>query len=86
MASATLKLFASLGDYLPSNAKDNAVQIPVPEADDATITSVLMMMKVPMEKCHLVLVNGIFVSPSARADHAIKDGDTLAVWPPVAGG
>ena len=86
MASATIKLFASLGDYLPPDAKDNAAEISVPADGDATITSVLTMMKVPMEKCHLVLVNGIFVSPSARAGHAIKDGDTLAVWPPVAGG
>jgi sulfur carrier protein ThiS len=39
-----------------------------------------------MEKCHLVLVNGIFVSPSARANTRIGEGDTLAVWPPVAGG
>jgi sulfur carrier protein ThiS len=33
-----------------------------------------------------VLVNGIFVPPSQRQAKALSDGDTLAVWPPVAGG
>ena len=34
----------------------------------------------------LVLVNGIFVSPSQRAETQVSDGDTIAAWPPVAGG
>ena len=85
MANATVKLFASLAEYLPPQAKNNAVQIEVPNGE-VTISSTLAALKVPPEKCHLVLVNGIFVSPSARPNHAIKDGDTIAVWPPVAGG
>jgi sulfur carrier protein ThiS len=85
MAQATVKLFASLSEYLPSNARENATEIAVP-AEGTTIAETLAALKVPMEKCHLVLVNGIFVSPSARANTRIGEGDTLAVWPPVAGG
>ncbi len=85
MAQATVKLFASLSDYLPPDAKANATAIALP-ADGVTIQETLAQLKVPAEKCHLVLVNGIFVSPSARDSTLIQDGDTLAVWPPVAGG
>ena len=84
MAQATVKLFASLSDFLPPGAKDNAIKRPI--AESSTIASTLAELHVPKERCHLVLLNGIFISPSARADCSIKDGDTIAVWPPVAGG
>lgn len=85
MTNATLKLYASLGDYLPPSAKKNAVKIQL-EDGEATVTAALAKFKVPMEKCHLVLINGIFVPPSQRASHAVNEGDTIAAWPPVAGG
>ena len=81
---ATVKLYASLMAYLPAGAKDQSVQVPLEQ--DATIGAMLAAMRVPQEKCHLVLVNGIFVPPGARATQRLNDGDTLAVWPPVAGG
>lgn len=81
---ATLKLYASLMTYLPADAKDQSVQVPL--GQNATIGEMLAALRVPQEKCHLVLVNGVFVPPSARATQCLKDGDTLAVWPPVAGG
>lgn len=85
MGHATVKLFASLSVYLPPDSKENATRIALP-ADGTTIASTLGKLGVPMEKCHLVLVNGIFVSPSERSRTTIEDGDTLAAWPPVAGG
>jgi len=41
---------------------------------------------VPAEHCHLVLVNGVFISPSERGSRRLSEGDHLAIWPPVAGG
>ncbi len=42
---------------------------------------------VSREKAHLVLLNGVYLTPEQREQSAfIKAGDTLAVWPPVAGG
>ena len=84
MAQATVKLYASLGDYLPSDAVQNTTTVAL--ADTATIGSTLAEMRVPKERCHLVLLNGEFVPPSARTDRKVSDGDTIAVWPPVAGG
>ncbi len=85
MTNATLKLYASLGDYLPPSAKKNMVKITL-EPGEATVMAALAKFNVPPEKCHLVLINGIFVPPGQRASHAIEEGDTIAAWPPVAGG
>lgn len=80
----TLKLYASLGQYLPANAARNEARIEV--ADGLTIRELLESHQVPREACHLVLLNGVFQPPAKRAEVRLKDGDAVAVWPPVAGG
>jgi molybdopterin converting factor small subunit len=35
---------------------------------------------------HLVLVNGTYIAPEKRSTHLLIEGDTLAIWPPIAGG
>lgn len=84
MVNITVKLFASLGEYLPPEAKDNAIMIALPK--DGTVGAAIDELKVPSERCHLVLLNGVFVPPGRRASAALADGDTVAIWPPVAGG
>ena len=85
MAKATVKLFASLSSYLPASARNNSAEVSL-SPDAATVTAALSALKVPMEKCHLVLLNGVFILPSARANCTVEDGDTISAWPPVAGG
>jgi molybdopterin converting factor small subunit len=80
----TLKLYASLGAFLPASAERNAIELDVP--DDTTIGAVLERHQVPRENCHLILVNGSFTPPARVDATSLADGDTLAVWPPVAGG
>ena len=80
----TLKLYATLGDYLPPASKNNRVELEVAEA--ATVDTVLQPFSLPPRLTHLVLVNGVFIPPEARAACCLKDGDALAVWPPIAGG
>ncbi|MEM7221691.1 MAG: MoaD/ThiS family protein [Pseudomonadota bacterium] len=84
MSNVTVKLFASLADYLPSGAKENTTSLKLPEA--GTIGAVIEELRVPEQRCHLVLLNGIFVPPARRTTTQITDGDTIAIWPPVAGG
>ena len=79
-----LKLYASLGQYLPAEAKKNEIEVEV--HNHITVGDLLQNYKVPDEMCHLVLVNGKFVSPGDRSTLSLNDGDALAVWPPVAGG
>lgn len=80
----TLKLYAALGDLLPPEARENAIRIEVPE--DATVGDVLSRHKVPLESCHLMLINGHYRKPGLAAAEPLSNGDTLAVWPPIAGG
>ncbi len=83
-----IKLFASLGKYLPDGRDDatdgNATDLTV--ADSATVAGAIDQVGVPAELCHLVLVNGVFVSPGERDGFELSESDNLAIWPPVAGG
>ena len=79
-----IKLFALLDKYLPAGREKNEADMEV--ADDATVGGVLKQLKMPVEVCHLVLVNGVFVPPGERDNHKLSESDHLAVWPPVAGG
>jgi len=80
----TLKLFASLGQFLPAGARANAAQVEVPAG--ASAHDVLRQFAVPLEQVHLVLLNGVYLDAESRGESLIKDDDALAVWPPVAGG
>lgn len=85
----TLKLFATLGDYLPHQLNGKARvynQLQVEVAEATTVQAVIDQFRLPPAMAHLVLVNGIFVPRSARATHLLRLGDEVAVWPPIAGG
>ena len=81
----TFKLFASLSDYLPQQARyTNVIELDV--AQDATILQVIEPFALPEKMVHLVLVNGTYIAPEQRMTHVLKEGDALAIWPPIAGG
>lgn len=81
----TFKLFAMLQDYLPQEGrKDNALLLDLD--DGTTIVQVIERFGLPQKSCHLVLVDGNFVPPAERASRALRDGEVLAIWPPIAGG
>lgn len=80
----TLKLFATLTDYLPAHRDGNQVDIDV--APDVSVNDVLTPFNLPDKLVHLVLVNGHYIAPEARSTHRMQEGDALAVWPPIAGG
>ena len=81
----TFKLFASLSDYLPQQARyTNVIELDV--APDASILRIIEQFALPEKMVHLVLVNGKYIEPEKRASHSLIDGDVLAIWPPIAGG
>ncbi|MDP4299621.1 sulfur carrier protein ThiS [Leptothrix discophora] len=81
----TFKLYATLGEYLPSEGRiGNVVQLDVPAT--TTIVDLVEQHRLPPRLVHLVLVNGVFVPPAERATRVLQPDDVLAIWPPVAGG
>jgi sulfur-carrier protein len=81
----TLKLFASLTDYLPAaDRSSNVTQLDV--AQDASILQIIEPFGMPPKLLHLVLVNGTYIYPEKRGTQVLAEGDVLAIWPPIAGG
>jgi sulfur carrier protein ThiS len=85
----TFKLFAMLADHLPAqvdgNAREaNAVSFDVPEG--TTVQQLIDRFSLPARLVHLVLIDGRYVEPAQRATRVLKDGEALAIWPPIAGG
>ena len=80
----TLKLYAGLSKYLPENAVKHATKLDILASESAY--SILERFNVPKESAHLVLLNGVYLDANEREHSTFSEGDTLAVWPPVAGG
>jgi sulfur carrier protein ThiS len=85
----TLKAFATLGEYLPREHEGQVRvgnELPLEVPDGTTVQAVLERFPLPRALLHLVLVNGEYLHPSERAGHLLREGDAVAVWPPIAGG
>lgn len=81
----TFKLFASLTDYLPAEARySNVLSLEV--APNTTIMQVIEPFGMPAKLVHLVLINGNYIEPEKRLTRTLQEGDVLAIWPPIAGG
>lgn len=80
----TFKLFASLAQYLPSEAVRNIIEIDI--APETTVHEIIDRYQVPRQSAHLILINGLYVEPEDRDRPILQPGDALAIWPPVAGG
>jgi sulfur carrier protein len=75
-----LKLFATLRDYLPEDNDGHSCTLELP--DNTAVNDVLNQIQIPKDIPKIVLINGLQKSPEEK----LKDGDTLSVFPPVAGG
>lgn len=80
----TVKFFATLADYLPAGSLNNQFELEVAESD--SVAEILDRFRLPEKLVHLVLINGNYVAPTDRAIQRLREGDQLAVWPPIAGG
>jgi len=71
----TVRLFASLRQFGPD---EKVAAFP----DGSTIEDVIRTLNIPKTIRLLRIVNG----EHRPADHVLKDGDELALFPPIAGG
>lgn len=85
----TFKAFATLGEYLPrehAGRRRTGNELPLDVPEGTTLQAVIERFPLPRALVHLVLVNGEYILPAERAAHVLKDGDAVAIWPPIAGG
>jgi sulfur carrier protein ThiS len=85
----TFKLFATLGAYLPREHEGHVRvgnELPLDVPAGTTLQALIEKFPMPRALVHLVLVNGEFILPAERAGHALREGDVVAIWPPIAGG
>jgi molybdopterin converting factor small subunit len=75
-----LRLYASLGQYLPEEKKGNSCVVEVQPG--TTIRQLFLRLRVPPDAPKIIFLNGIH----AREDEILKDGDRVGAFPPVAGG
>jgi sulfur-carrier protein len=81
----TFKLYASLTQHLPPDAR-RSNQVSLDIAEGTPISKIIEPFGMPEKLVHLVLVNGVYVPPAERLSFTPKEGDVLAIWPPIAGG
>ncbi len=75
----TLKLFAMLREHLKDH-QNGVVEVTLQEK--ATVQDVFATFKIPEDIPKIILINGVQKS----ASDSLHDGDTLSVFPPIAGG
>lgn len=76
-----VRLFAQLRKYLPRGSSQGSARIDMP--DGATIADALAELGIPASAANMTLVDG---SHEANVRQRLKDGCTLSVFPPMAGG
>ena len=76
-----VKLYASLRRYRPELRVGEAFECELP--DGATIGDLVSWgLQLPDREAAITLVNGLY---QAR-DYPLMDGDSVSIWPPIAGG
>lgn len=75
-----LRLFATLGQYLPPDADGDGVTLALP--DGATLADALSGLRVPRDEEYVAVVNGAHAESEAR----LVDGDEITLFPPLSGG
>jgi sulfur carrier protein ThiS len=80
----TIKLYATLRDYLPKDGNGTQAVLELPAT--ATIPDALAVLGVPLAQAHIVLINNRHVLRPDMATRQLRDGDAVAVFPAIGGG
>ncbi len=79
-----IRLFVALMKYLPAGSKKNSFDLIVEES--AYPLEIIRLLKIPFKPPLLVLVDGVQLSEVELKSRALKNGETMAVIPPLSGG
>ncbi len=75
-----LKLYASYRDHLPEGTHGDIAQMELKVG--STINDLMKEIELAEEKPKIIFKNG----KHAKPESIIEDGDSVAIFPPVAGG
>ncbi len=85
MSKVTVKLFASLMDFLPiKSTKHHGFDYEI--TNSTTVGYLIDDLKLPRNVIHIVLLNGAYLDVEIRDKKILSEGDVVGFWPPVAGG
>ena len=73
-----------LADYLPAAKVADSVALEV--SADATPLDVARRLGMPADESYLVVVNEVVVPRAEHRTRRLRDGDRLALMPPLSGG
>jgi molybdopterin converting factor small subunit len=75
-----VKLFSTYRRYLPPEARGSTYDLEVPAG--IRIEELRALLPVPIDESQVVLING----RTYRSGQALGEGDTVAIFPSMAGG
>lgn len=80
-----VRLFMEYRKYLPPDASEGKTKISVDEG--ATINDVFKVLGIPVEEPKIIVLNGVSQGACVTVtDHVLREGDVIAIFPPVGGG
>ncbi|MBC8211797.1 MAG: MoaD/ThiS family protein [Gammaproteobacteria bacterium] len=79
-----IELYASLMALLPPGTQRFRREIIIDEG--SSVQQLIDRFSISAELAHIVLLNGHFVCGDARKQQKLAEEDSVAIWPPVAGG
>jgi molybdopterin converting factor small subunit len=80
-----VRLFINFRAYLPPHANNGKAIIAI--RDGATLLDLYRQLGLPLEEPKIVVLNGISQGTTEEVNtHVLKDGDIVAVFPPIGGG
>jgi molybdopterin converting factor small subunit len=80
MITVHVRLFATLLRFFPDLQLGETMQVNLP--DGSTVGQLIERLNIPVEEIKIVFVNNIF----RDMGYALKNGDTVGIFPPVGGG
>lgn len=75
-AYITLKLFATLGKFMPEGADNYQVET------GTSVRELIAGLKIPEEKAKLIFIDGV----RGELDSILQGGERIGIFPPVGGG
>ena len=80
-----VRMFMEYRKYLPDDAVEGKATVTVEEG--TTVDELLKFFDIPLEEPKILVINGVSHGAcSSVPDHKLREGDVVAIFPPVGGG